>query len=265
MASNISWRKIYEDTGMYKHNFDAVPFVLTADQIKKSCQNFLKTGEKEVRILCKQDTRESRPDVFKENGLFILPKKNGYYYILKGEGYVDVPDITTPIQNYESKLDFELESSMVGDSEMQFLDFAYANSLIRTFMNDPSLVLTIRGRKYTPHFSFKVGTNVLNTESVQTEVDAGYEGKTSIVLIEAKNFSATTVIIRQLYYPFRQWSEKTSKKVYTVFFEKRVINNENIFYIWQFGFTDIEDYNSIQLVKSGRYRIKISKEKGLAE
>ena len=122
-------------------------------------------------------------------------------------------------------------------------------------MNDPSLVLTIRGRKYTPQFSFRVDSNELDTESVQTEVDAGYEGKTSIVLIEAKNFSATNVIIRQLYYPFRQWSENTSKTVYPVFFEKRVINGENIFYIWQFEFTDNEDYNSIRLVKSGRYRI----------
>lgn len=122
-------------------------------------------------------------------------------------------------------------------------------------MNDPSLVLTIRGRKFTPQFSFRVGLNELDTESVQTEVDAGYEGKTSIVLIEAKNVSTTNVIIRQLYYPFRQWSENTSKTVYPVFFEKRVIDGENIFYIWQFEFTDVEDYNSIRLVKSGRYRI----------
>lgn len=259
MASNKAWNKIFRDYGINNHDFDKGPFELTATQIKRSCQTFTETVDKEPRILCKQDTRFDRPDVFVKQGLFILPKKNGTYYILKGEGYVDVPDITTPIEDYESKLDFELESSMIGDSEMQFLDFAYANSLIRTFMNDPSLVLTIRGRKYTPPFSFKVGANSLDTESVQTEVDAGYEGKESIVLIEAKNFSATNVIIRQLYYPFRQWNENTTKKVYPVFFEKRVLNNENVFYIWQFEFTDVEDYNSIHLVKSGRYRITSSK------
>lgn len=255
MASDRAWNRIFSDYNIGSHDFDSSPFELTADQIKRSCQSFTATGEKEPRILCKQDTRSDRPSIFVRNGLFILPKKNGSYYILKGEGYVDVPDIVSPIQDYESKLDFELESSMVGDSEMQFLDFAYANSLIRTFMNDPSLVLTIRGRKYTPQFSFHVGFNELDTESVQTEVDAGYEGRTSIVLIEAKNFSATNVIIRQLYYPFRQWSENTTKKVYPVFFEKRVINGENVFYIWQFEFTDVKDYNSIRLVKSGRYRI----------
>lgn len=255
MASNKAWSKIFRDYKINDHDFDNSPFELTAEQIKKSCQVFTATGDKEPRILCKQDTRSDRPSVFIDNGLFILPKKNGSYYILKGEGYVDIPDITTPIQDYMSKLDFELESSMVGDSEMQFLDFAYANSLIRTFMNDQSLVLTIRGRKYTPRFSFKVGTNSLDTESVQTEVDAGYEGKDSIVLIEAKNFSATNVIIRQLYYPFRQWSEKTSKKVIPVFFEKRVVDGEDLYYIWQYVFTDVNDYNSIKLVKSARFRI----------
>lgn len=255
MASNKAWSKIFRDYKINDHDFDNSPFELTAEQIKKSCQVFTATGDKEPRILCKQDTRSDRPSVFIDNGLFILPKKNGSYYILKGEGYVDIPDITTPIQDYMSKLDFELESSMVGDSEMQFLDFAYANSLIRTFMNDQSLVLTIRGRKYTPRFSFKVGTNSLDTESVQTEVDAGYEGKDSIVLIEAKNFSATNVIIRQLYYPFRQWSEKTSKKVIPVFFEKRIVDGEDLYYIWQYVFTDVNDYNSIKLVKSARFRI----------
>ena len=240
---------------MDKHNFDVAPFVLTAKQIKVACQDYRNTSEKEVRILCKQDTRESRPQVFIDNGLFILPKKNGEYYIVKGEGYIDIPDITSPIQDYDSKLDFHLESSKVGDSEMQYLDFAYANSLIRTFMNDQSLVLTIRGRKYTPPFSFKVGQQELSTESVQTEVDAGYEGKNSLVLIEAKNSNATDTIIRQLYFPFRQWQENTTKKVYTLFFERRFIEGETIFYIWQYEFTDPDNYNSIHLVKSGRFRI----------
>lgn len=257
MASDKAWEKIFRDYNIDNHDFDSSPFELSAEQIKHSCQEFTQTGEKEPRILCKQDTRSDRPSVFIKKGLFILPKHNGHYYILKGEGYVNVPDIDTPIQNYHSKLDFELESSKVGNSEMQFLDFAYANSLIRTFMDDSSLVLTIRGRKYTPNFTCHIGNNELEISSVQTEVDAGYEGRTSIVLIEAKNFSASDVIIRQLYYPFRQWTENTNKIVYPVFFEKREINGENIFYIWQFHFTDILDYNSIKLVKSGRYRIII--------
>ena len=80
---------------------------------------------------------------------FLLPVKNGYYNIIKGEGYVDIPEIKKEVEFYSSKLDFQLDTSKIGDSEMQHLDYAYAASLIRTFMDDPSLVLTIRGRKYS--------------------------------------------------------------------------------------------------------------------
>lgn len=255
MARNESWEKIYKETGMIDHDFAVGPFELTADKIKAACQNFKNTGEKEPRILCKQDTRDSRPKLFKDKGLYILPKHNGTYYILQGEGYIDIPDITTPIQTYYKKLDFELISSKIGDSEMQHLDYAYANSLIRTFMNDDSLVLTIRGRKYTPSFSCIASGFNLDISSVQTEVDAGYEGRDKIVLIEAKNSANSDTIIRQLYFPFRQWQDQTDKTVYPLFFEKRVIEGEKIYYIWQFEFTDKNNYNSIRLIKSARYRI----------
>lgn len=255
MASDVAWQRIYDCTKMASHNFSEKPFILSAKQIKNACQNFTRTNEKEVRILCKQDSREDRPKVFRDNGLFILPKHNGEFYILKGEGYVDIPEISTEIKTYNSKLDFDLLSSKIGDSEMQHVDFAYANSLIRTFMQDPSLVLTIRGRKYTPRFSFKVGGFEIETNGVQTEVDAGYEGKNQIVLIEAKNSTTSNTIIRQLYYPYKQWKENTGKDVIPIFFEKRVVNGELIYNIWQYKFNQEDDYNSISLVKAERYRI----------
>lgn len=251
MANNASWSKIFSDLKIDEHNFNDSPFFLSADDIKTSCQDFKKVAEKEVRILCKQDTREDRPQVFIDNYLFLLPVKNGNYAIVKGEGYIDIPDIKGAEKIYDSKLDFKLDTSQIGDSEMQHLDFAYASSLIRTFMEDDSLVLTIRGRKYTPQFSFKIGQQLINVQSVQTEVDAGFEGRDKIVLIEAKNSSTNNTIIRQLFYPFKQWKLHTKKEVFTLFFEKR----GNHYFIWQYGFSNENDYNSIQLIKSARYVI----------
>lgn len=254
MANSKSWRKIFNDIGGNEHDFNVSPLKVSAKQIKISCQNFTKTTEKEVRILCKQDTRESRPDVFVERGLFLLPERNGFYLIIKGEGYFDIPSITGSVIQYDSKLDFELETSKIGDSEMQHLDFAYASSLIRTFMDDKTLVLTIRGRKYTPPFKFNVGKHSINVASVQTEVDAGYEGKDKIVLIEAKNGSTKNTIIRQLYYPFKQWQSVTNKKIFTLFFEKSN-TEENVFAIWKYEFSDPNDYNSVNLIDAKKYKI----------
>jgi hypothetical protein len=259
MANSASWAKICKDYKVLEHDFSKSPFPISAAEIKKSVQGFKATGEKEVRILCKQDTREDRPEIFRKNGLFILPVKNKYFVIIKGEGYVDIPEILGEPKIYSSKLDFELETSQVGDSEMQHLDFAYAASLIRTFTEDPSLVLTIRGRKYTPAFKFRVGNQLIKTQGVQTEVDAGYEGKEQVVLIEAKNGRSKNTIIRQLYYPYRQWQERTKKKVHTLFFEK--LTND-VYSIWEFEFKDSTDYNSINLVRSGKFHIFADQKKG---
>jgi len=245
------WKAIFDKYNIASHNFVQRPFVITAKQIKEATSHFNSTNEREVRILCKQDSGDKRPQIFIDNGLFLLPIKNSIYVIVKGEGYIDIPNITGAVKVYRSKLDFVLDTSKIGDSEMQHLDFAYASSLIRTFMKDDSLVLTIRGRKYTPKFSFKVGSQKINVESVQTEVDAGYEGRNQIVLIEAKNSKTNNTIIRQLYYPFRQWSHYANKKVMTVFFEKR----GNEYYLWNFEFQDPKDYNSIKLVNSKKFKI----------
>lgn len=246
-----SWKAIFDKYKIQKHNFKKEPFLVSAEQIKQATSHFKKTNEKEVRILCKQDSREDRPKVFADNDLFILPTNNGHYAIIKGEGYIDIPLIESTAKIYKSKLDFILDTSQVGNSEMQHLDFAYAASLVRTFLEDDTLVLTIRGRKYTPKFSFNVGKQTISVESVQTEVDAGYEGRNQVALIEAKNSQTDNVIIRQLFYPFRQWQHHTKKKVKTLFFEKR----GNFYSLWQFEFKDSDNYNSIHLTKSSRYEI----------
>ncbi len=254
---DIAWRAIFDRYNIYEHDFDHSPYRLTASQIKEATKQFTNTGQREPRILCKQDSRESRPSIFRELGLFILPVKNGEYMIIKGEGYIDIPPITSSPVTHVSKLGFRPVTSLVGNSEMQHLDYAYAVSIIRTFMNDPSLVLTIRGRKYTPEFSFYVGHHHITVKSVQTEVDAGYEGLDQIVLVEAKNSHASNVIIRQLYYPFRQWMNRliehgVDKSVFTVFFER--IGDE--IHLWQFHFDDISDYNSIRLIRMERFIVE---------
>lgn len=249
--NNNSWEAIFNKYNISNHNFTDKPYIITAEQIKIATSHFTKTNEKEVRILCKQDSREDRPQIFVDMNVFLLPIKNGKYAIVKGEGYIDIPEIKEIVKVYKSKLDFLPDTSQVGNSEMQHLDFAYASSLVRTFLNDESLVLTIRGRKYTPKFNFYVGRQYLTVESVQTEVDAGYEGKEQIVLIEAKNSATNNTIIRQLFYPFRQWSHYTNKKVKTLFFEKR----GKYYSLWQFEFSNNEDYNSIKLTKSQRFEI----------
>ncbi len=252
--SDIAWQAIFEKYGIHKHDFSQRPYFLSADQIKAATQRFKRTSDREVRILCKQDHRDERPQIFVQHNLFILPVKNGEYALLQGEGYVDIPEIENPVVDYSPQLPFPLYSSHIGNSEMQHLDYAYAISIIRDFVGDPTLVLTIRGRKYTPPFDFYFGQykEPIHVASVQTEVDAGYEGKERLVLIEAKNRSKNNVIIRQLYYPFRQWTTHVAQKsVSVIFFEKK----GDEYKLWLFEFEEPQRYDSIKLVRSARYRV----------
>jgi hypothetical protein len=248
-SKDLPWLEIFNKYDIHSHNFELGPFFIDAQQIKSACAHFTKTAEKEVRILCYQAQRNDKPEIFVKNNLFLLPVKNGKYAIIRGEGYIDIPQIETAPVRFNPALDFELESSNIGNSEMQHLDYAYACGMIEDFVNVGKLYLTIRGRKYTPGFDFSVGKNLIHQESVQTEVDAGYEGMNHIILIEGKNIKMVDVIIRQLYYPFRKWSSDTNKMVLPLFFEKR--GEEYMF--WMYEFTDVSDYNSIKLVRSRKY------------
>ena len=249
--STAFWGAIFERYNIAEHNFDSGPFGISANQIRDACAHFERIVEKEAWVLCKQGSRESRPQVFCERGLFVLPVRNGHYAIIKGEGYVDVPPIESDCQEYRSDFPFHLETAGLRNSAMQHLDYAYALSLISHFSDDNSLALTIRNRAYRPSFSFVTSRFQIDVCGVQTRVLSGYEGANQIVLVVAKSGKASNTIIRQLYYPFRQWQEHTDKPVSTLFFQR----SRGEYHLWHFGFDDPMDYNSIRLLQSARYKI----------
>ena len=101
-------------------------------------------------------------------------------------------------------------------SESQAIDFAYISSLIQTFVGIEQMYLTIRGRLFSGAFSFRLpasfwlpaGGHKVDISRVQIEVDAGYESNESICLIEAKVGKRDDFHIRQLYYPYLEWSRR---------------------------------------------------------
>ena len=86
-SQSEAWAEIFKKLKINEHDFDNGSFELSAIDIKKVTSTFGITSNSltEPRCLCKQDRREDRPEIFKNNGLFILPTKNGYYEIIAGE------------------------------------------------------------------------------------------------------------------------------------------------------------------------------------
>src|SRR5690606_9488488 len=97
------------------------------------------------------------------------------------------------------------------------------SGIIADFTEDEKLLPTISGRMSSEDFSFKI-RNVINNEWVpicvsnsQIEIDGGYEGLKSFIIIEAKNSISDDFLIRQLYYPYRLWKKRLQKPVRPVF------------------------------------------------
>jgi hypothetical protein len=89
--------------------------------------------------------------------------------------------------------------------------------------------------------------------SVQFQVDGLFESKDEIVIVEAKAGTRDDFIIRQLYYPYRHYAAEHDKTIRTVFY----IYDEGtgVNYLWEYSFDDPQDYTSLTVERSEKYRI----------
>jgi len=244
------WNEIFENYDILKHIDEKSVFRITAKQIKEY---------KEPRLMTKFDNRRSRPKIFREHNLGILPIDNGEYLIGKFELYENVPkkSIPTPL---EIDLPEYLESIDPDNiySESNALNVALLTGMISNIIGEDSYE-TISGRMRANDFDFIVHSeeddrHEISVKRPQIEVDGGYEGKEKLVLIEAKNTDPDDFIIRQLYYPYRFWKMKVNKSIVPIFFTYK--NGLYDFYIYKFK--DENDYNSITFLEHISYRLKYS-------
>ena len=222
--------------------------LITADEVR----NY---SGKEPRLMMKFDHSSVLPPALRETGRFILPLKNGLYAIIKGEGY-HCPEWCGEILTFNRQTHFELKTTSTGLSEMQHLDIAFNTGLLAHFLEEPILYPTIRGRKRSPQFSFRVGNHQLEATGVQVEIDGGFEGRNSVTLVEAKIGECDDFHLRQLYYPLRFWSTHTRKSIRPLFFT--YCPESEIYRFREYRFEPEDVYQKPHLVKAAAYRISDS-------
>ena len=243
-----AWEAIFNDLDIEEQLNNHGCASISADQIKEVTRNN-PVGQQEPRLITKFDSREHRARILRHNDCTILATSNGQYSILKGDGYHDIEEITVA-QSFSSGNIESLETlPSICTSESQVIDTAKASGLLEFFLEDDNLELTIRGRLRSGMFDYNFDAHAVNVNGVQIEVDAGYEGN-QIYLFEAKMGTRDNFITRQLYYPYRMWDTRIeNKEIIPVF----ISYSDKTFYIHQYTFTDKNQYNSIELVKSGAF------------
>ena len=73
-----------------------------------------------------------------------------------------------------------------------------------------------------------------------------------MALLEAKRDLSADFLVRQLYYPYRVWQSRVSKKVKPIF----LVYSNGIYSLYEYEFQDLNVYNSLVLVKHRNYSIE---------
>jgi hypothetical protein len=216
-------------------------FEIQAKEIKK---------EREPRLMAKFDHFSHLPKIFKDNGLSILPISRSSYVIGDFDVYQKV--------NYNQKLkpiqvDFPSELTTIDPtnlySESSALHCAHVTGMMEMVLGEQSYQ-TISGRMSSKEFDFNIKTRkgndrLINIKNSQIEIDGGYESQSQFMIVEAKNETVDDFLVRQLYYPYRLWQEKTYKQVKPVYFTY----SNDIFSFFIYEFSDPQRYNSLRLIE----------------
>lgn len=210
----------------------------------------------EPRLVTKFDFSDARPDILKKNSLSILPVSNGSYAVSRFILYEPVmkpvkglaPSVKS-VPSWVKSVDIQAISS-----EQAALHAAEVTGIIDDFLGG-KYIQTINGRMRPDSFSFIAddinGMQIdIHTNSPQIEIDAGYESSADIALFEAKASRHDDFIIRQLYYPYRYWTQAVpDKEIRTVF----MIYENGTFYLYEYVFDNRYQYNSIRLIRHRTY------------
>lgn len=247
--NDVAWEDLFEKYEILQHIENTGQFQISAKQIKEV---------REPRLMAKFDHTINLPRIFADNGLSILPVTRGDYIISHFDAYHEFEPDNSPITRVSLPTYIQsLDSSNV-PSEAIALNCAVAAGIVADFLGDEELVSTVSGRMGSGIFDFNIGnlkSKSLSTVAVnnsQIEIDAAYEGVRSLALFEAKRDLSDDFLVRQLYYPYRVWKNRITKPVRPLF----LVYSNGIYRIYEYEFTDPNNYSSISLVKQRNYSIE---------
>ncbi|WP_254173049.1 type II restriction enzyme [Planktothrix pseudagardhii] len=246
--NDIAWETLFQRYSILDIIAKQGYFEIEATQINE---------ERESRLMAKFDHSVNLPNIFKDNNLSILPISRSKYIIGCFDAYLnvkystDIEPIDIEFPSYIESIDYThlySESSAIG--------CAFNTGIINDLLGEETS-FTLSGRMSSGCFDFTI-KNHLNNQiypisviNSQCEIDAGFESENYLILIEAKKYQTDDFIIRQLYYPYRLWSQKITKKVIPIL----MTYSNDIFSFFIYEFKNEFDYNSIRLIEQKNYII----------
>lgn len=244
--NDTAWESLFDKYNIIEEINKNGQFTISANQIKEF---------REPRLMTKFDHRINLPNVFLKNNLSILPITRGDYVISSFSAYKEFEEPSPEIQKISIPAYIQSLMPQFLVSEAIALNCANACGILNDFLEDDALCPTVSGRMSSGAFDFDIntafGAKNIKVSNSQIEIDAAYEGIHYLSIFEAKRDISEDFLVRQLYYPFRVWSERVTKKVKPIF----LIFSNGKFSLYQYHFENPKNYNSLHLVKQKNYII----------
>lgn len=234
--------------------------VLDSGLVELKASDFHDIGV-QPRLNAKFDKEQDLPDLFKKNKWGILPNSRNSYIVGPFQIFSSVLQPSeAELQNakvFKPLVDLKSLDSSAIYSEAAALNLLYSSGLLAEIIGEESFP-TVSGRMGSGEFKFKInstspGFQQLELENLRStmEIDAGYESASGLQLFEAKNTFNATFNIRQLYFPFRNWTGRINKPVRPFLLYK----HGDVYNISEYEFAELNNFSSIQLKSNHLFTI----------
>src|SRR2546425_5033296 len=223
-------------------------YSVTADQIRD-------IAKEEPRLMASIDSAEKLPRAFRQCGAFLLPVGSDRYAVVKGNGFHELESIDSEPRRFSARLPFDMAMLAYGTGETRYILHAYHSGLLSLFTGVREMYQTTAGKMRTGDFEFRVdGSPTIHVQGAGMEIDAGFEGRSDVLLFEGKAHARSSFLVRQLYYPYRVASGLTEKAVRAFFFIADP--KDHTYTLWEYAWRDPLDYEAIRLVRKEKYLIE---------
>lgn len=250
LSANEAWKALFGKYPIAETVEREGIFQIRADQIREF---------REPRLMAKWDSSDSLPEILRRKKINILPDSRTSYVLGDFLLYQEIPELSEHVtqMTHIEMPDYESIDVNNINSEANAIHGLILSGILDDFLGEGRNAETFNGRMGTGVFNFQVDTvrgisRTIHVENAQCEIDGGFENRTSVVIMEAKNVVHKDFHIRQLYYPYRLWRTKVKKPVRLIF----CVYSNMIYRLFEYRFADPENYSSIELVQTKNYSLQ---------
>lgn len=207
----------------------------------------------------KVDSKKLLPDEIKDEGYCVVHLGEGWHCFMPVlDVWFHVFEEIEPDEvvqwNYKPSL-----LNHTDTSESNIISLVYNQLIIQDFLygdktERPKIYMS-RRTKITE--TYRAGTERVEATKLQVEMDATFEHRGIITVLEGKNGFPSDFSVYQLFHPFLDYQKvQDAERVECCYLLKKDDRQGSVVRLYLYNFSDVDDIGSIQLARKAQYDLR---------